>query len=211
MSAMLYLGDCREILPNIQPTQPVDAVITDPVWPNCPHGLFSGWDTPTDLLAEALALISAKRVVIIMRYDSDPRFLAAVPDRWPFFRTQILRYAIPGYNGRKLGGIEMAYCFGEPVPSAPGRRVIPGYSPIVTRPTRVAGHPSPRSLDHIRWLVDWWSDPGETVLDPFMGSGTTGVACVQTKRNFVGIEIDPGYFEIAKARIFECQKEEVAS
>ena len=42
---------------------------------------------------------------------------------------------------------------------------------------------------------------GDTILDPFMGSGTTGVACVQTGRNFIGIEIDPTYFEIAKKRI----------
>ena len=43
------------------------------------------------------------------------------------------------------------------------------------------------------------------ILDPFMGSGTTGVACVQTGRNFIGIEIDPGYFEIAQRRIAEAQ------
>jgi len=46
---------------------------------------------------------------------------------------------------------------------------------------------------------------GGTILDPFMGSGTTGVACVQTGRKFIGIEIDPGYFEIAKKRIMEAQ------
>jgi len=43
------------------------------------------------------------------------------------------------------------------------------------------------------------------VLDPYMGSGTTGVACVQTGRRFIGIEIDPGYFEIAKQRIIQAQ------
>ena len=41
----------------------------------------------------------------------------------------------------------------------------------------------------------------QTILDPYMGSGTTGVACARTKRNFIGIEIDPGYFEIAMDRI----------
>ena len=44
-----------------------------------------------------------------------------------------------------------------------------------------------------------------TILDPFMGSGTTGVACVQTGRNFIGIEIDPTYFAIAEKRIAEAQ------
>jgi DNA modification methylase len=46
-----------------------------------------------------------------------------------------------------------------------------------------------------------WSSKGDTVLDPFMGSGTTGVACVNTGRDFIGIEMDEGYFEIAKKRI----------
>ena len=46
---------------------------------------------------------------------------------------------------------------------------------------------------------------GDTILDPFMGSGTTGVACVQTGRNFIGIEIDKNYFEIAEKRIKEAQ------
>ena len=54
-------------------------------------------------------------------------------------------------------------------------------------------------------LLDWWtryiSPSGGTVLDPFMGSGTTGVACVRTGRNFIGIEIDPEYHAIAKRRI----------
>jgi len=54
-----------------------------------------------------------------------------------------------------------------------------------------------------------WSFVGDTVLDCFMGSGTTGVACVQTGRNFIGIEIDPGYYEIAKARIEQAQSEMV--
>jgi len=51
------------------------------------------------------------------------------------------------------------------------------------------------------------TQPGDAVLDPFMGSGTTGVACVQTGRNFIGIEIDEGYFNIAKERIEKAQAE----
>jgi len=49
------------------------------------------------------------------------------------------------------------------------------------------------------------TNPDDFVLDPFMGSGTTGVACVQTGRRFIGIEIDPGYFAIAEKRIREAQ------
>ena len=191
----LNLGDCREIIPTIGP---VDVVITDPVWPNMPPGMFDT-ENPADLLRQALELVEAKRVIVVLRLDSDPRFLSAVPSRWPFFRVQTLEYAVPGYIGRKLGGLELAYCFGEPVKSAPGRRVIPGRGPIVTHRTPDNGHPCPRSLEHMRWLVNWHSEPGEIILDPFMGSGTTGAACVEMSRRFEGIEIDPTYYAIAEA------------
>jgi DNA modification methylase len=48
---------------------------------------------------------------------------------------------------------------------------------------------------------------GDTILDPFMGSGTTGVACVNLNRNFIGIEIDEGYFKIAEKRINEAKQQ----
>ena len=197
----LYLGDCLDILPTISS---VDSVITDPVWPNCPPGLLQGCDNPSDLLNNSLLKIEAKRVVVVVRYDSDPRFLNSVPSKWKFFRVQSMSYSVPGYNGRKLGGEEIVYSFGEPVKSNIGRRVIPGRGPSAKK-TKDNGHPCPRSEEHFRWLVNWWSDSEEIVLDPFMGSGTTGVACVQMGRKFIGIEIDPGYYEIAKKRIQQAQ------
>ena len=51
------------------------------------------------------------------------------------------------------------------------------------------------------YVVDRFVQPGATVLDPFMGSGTTGVACAKLGRRFIGIEIEPRYFDIACARI----------
>lgn len=57
------------------------------------------------------------------------------------------------------------------------------------------------SVDMIEYLAGKFSDEGQTILDPFMGSGTTGVACVNTGRKFIGIELDDGYFNIAKERI----------
>jgi DNA modification methylase len=56
-----------------------------------------------------------------------------------------------------------------------------------------------------RYYIEKVTNEGDTILDPFMGSGTTGVACVQTGRNFIGIEIEPKYYEIAEARIAEAQ------
>ena len=52
-------------------------------------------------------------------------------------------------------------------------------------------------------IVNASTRPGATVFDPFMGSGTTGVACVRTGRNFIGCEIDPTYYAIAQRRIAE--------
>lgn len=64
-------------------------------------------------------------------------------------------------------------------------------------------HPSQKPLALMEWLVATYSNPGDLILDPFMGSGTTGVAAVKLGRKFIGIEIDEGYFEIAKRRISE--------
>jgi site-specific DNA-methyltransferase (adenine-specific) len=72
------------------------------------------------------------------------------------------------------------------------------------------GHPAQFPEKLARDHVISWSNEGDTILDCFMGSGTTGVACVNTNRNFIGMEIDPQYFEIAKKRIKEAEdKQEV--
>lgn len=67
-------------------------------------------------------------------------------------------------------------------------------------------HPTQKPVALFGYLIKTYTNEGDTVLDNCMGSGTTGVACVNTNRNFVGIEIDDKYFEIAKQRINELQK-----
>jgi site-specific DNA-methyltransferase (adenine-specific) len=57
------------------------------------------------------------------------------------------------------------------------------------------------------FCVRWWSQAGETVLDPFMGSGTTGVACARLGRSFIGIEIEQKYFDIACRRLDEAYRQ----
>jgi len=199
----LFLGDCREIMPLIGR---VDALITDPVWPNCPAGLCEGADDPVALWSAAWrAMPPLIRAVVVMRYDSDPRFLAPVPMRYT--RAVFLPYAIPSHIGRMLGGDEIAYCFGEPIPSRAGQRVIPGRAPPAQPARRSSRHPCPRAVEHFRFLVRWWSEPDETVLDPFAGSGTTGVAASQLGRRFIGIEIDPGHFEEACERIADAMRQ----
>jgi len=62
-------------------------------------------------------------------------------------------------------------------------------------------HPTQKPVSLLEYLIRTYTKEGETVLDNCMGSGSTGVACVNTKRNFIGIELDEKYFEIAKKRI----------
>lgn len=64
-----------------------------------------------------------------------------------------------------------------------------------------SGHPCARPLDQVRHIIEQWVKPGGIVFDPFMGSGTTGVACMQLGRRFIGCEIDEQYFKIAERRI----------
>lgn len=73
------------------------------------------------------------------------------------------------------------------------------------REHRIGQHPTQKPVRLLERIIALVTQPGDTIFDPFMGSGTTGVACVQTGRNFIGCEIDPGYFEIAKRRIAEAQ------
>jgi site-specific DNA-methyltransferase (adenine-specific)/modification methylase len=74
-----------------------------------------------------------------------------------------------------------------------------------TNPERI-GHPTQKPLRLIKWCLGFVSD-AQTILDPFMGSGTTGVAAVQMGRDFIGIELDPGYFDIACRRIDQAQRQ----
>lgn len=64
-------------------------------------------------------------------------------------------------------------------------------------------HPNEKPIALMEYLVSQFTKEGDTVLDPFMGSGTTGVACVRLKRNFIGCEIDPCHFEVAEKRILK--------
>ena len=66
-------------------------------------------------------------------------------------------------------------------------------------------HPTQKPVALMEYLIKTYTNEGETVLDFTMGSGTTGVACVNTNRKFIGIELDEKYFEIAKKRIKESQ------
>ena len=72
----------------------------------------------------------------------------------------------------------------------------------------IAKHPTEKSVELLEWLIKTYTNENELVLDNCMGSGSTGVACINTKRNFIGMELDKNYFNIAKERIYEQRKSE---
>lgn len=85
-----------------------------------------------------------------------------------------------------------------------GRRIINGKRDSNVLEFKRTGnklHPTQKPIDMTEYLIGKFSDEGELILDPFMGSGTTGVACKNLNRNFIGMELDETYFNIAKERI----------
>ena len=85
-----------------------------------------------------------------------------------------------------------------------GRRLINGKrdsNVFEYSKTRNELHPTQKPVDMTEYMLSKFSDEGDVILDPFMGSGTTGVACINTNRKFIGIELDKEYFNIAKKRI----------
>ncbi len=195
----IFNSDCREILPLLDRGY---RVITDPVWPNSSNQI-EGHERPFELFSEAMQVLDgrARSLVIHLGCNSDPRILRAVPDSLPFLRACWLEYATPHYSGRVLNGSDVAYAFGEPVVFAKGRRLIPGRSPKSQPGQTCKRHPCSRSLTFVRWLVNWFSDPGDLIVDPFMGSGTTLRAAKELGRRAIGIELLLEHCETAVDRL----------
>jgi site-specific DNA-methyltransferase (adenine-specific) len=208
----IYHGDCRDVLPQLR----AESIVTDPVWPDCEHA-FPGIDAKR-LLGEVLDAAEVDRVAIHLGCWSDPRFLEAVPERFPFIRTCWLKYACPSYRGRVLNGGDVAYVFGTPPAARQGAMVLPGERTATASDadyTRknwnaskkskatvdISGlpHPTPRKIEHVRWLIEFFG--GESVIDPFMGSGTTLRAAKDLNRKAIGIEIEERYCEVAVERL----------
>lgn len=195
----IYHGSCLDILPQLASTS-IDAIICDPVWPNAPAGIYAGTDAPYALFCAAAQHFSrlAKRTVVQLGCNSDPRFLTAIPTSLPFLRACWLEYSLPSHMGRLLYSGDVAYVYGEWPPSRLGARCFPGRSPKA-QPNKACGHPTPRAYEHVRWLVGWYGRG--LILDPFMGSGQTLRAAKEHGLSAIGIEIDERFCEIAAHRL----------
>lgn len=198
---VIYHGDCREIL-SLLPEKSVDLVLTDPPWAMEVAEIMQGNASFDQLWGGVCLAISAKRLLVWHAIHNDPRRFLNPLRNWPYLRTLYIRRAIPGYYGRVLMDGEIIHALGEWPPNKKGRMVIPGGIAITYQANdRHNGHPGPRSLIATRWLAHWWSDEGETILDPFMGSGTTLIAAKQLGRKAIGIEIEEKYCAIAVNRL----------
>lgn len=194
----LYLADCREVLPSLSG---VDAVVTDP-----PYGI--GWDTNSSRFTAGKGCHHKTSPRI---HGDKEQFDPSSWLRWPctFWGANHFNQRIPAGTtlvwlkrspdkfGVILSDAEIAwesgnhgvYCF---------RCVWDGCAR--ESENQEHWHPTQKPVAVMQWCVNR-RQAADTILDPFMGSGTTGVACVRTGRRFIGIEIDPTYFEIAKRRI----------
>lgn len=225
--ATLYLGDCLEILPTLGE---VDAVVTDPPYEavmqhkwgvlsrNAPSSHVRhetlGFDAIDDIrndVAVAIATVCRGWGIFFCMAEGVRAWrdvIEASGARYKRAMVWIKPDAMPQFNGQGPSiGHEMMvsawYGTGHSTWNGGGK---PGTF-IYTKNTQGAQHPTQKPLPLLSEIVNLFSDVSHTVLDPFMGSGTTGVACAKLGRKFIGIEIKPKYFDIACKRIEEAYRQ----
>jgi site-specific DNA-methyltransferase (adenine-specific)/modification methylase len=201
--AVLHLGDCRDILPTLGP---VDAVVTDP-----PYGI--GWkprvthqDQPwRDVIDFDILAVIVGRYNIVWggQYFADRLPLA---EGWLTWCKRPVGGGLDFANdARSYATTEMAWRdFGK---SAFMVHVWDGGMRAGHADNRTFCHPSQKPIEVMAWCVGQLPADAEKVLDPFMGSGTTGVACANLGRKFIGVEREPTYFDIACRRIEEAYRQ----
>ena len=214
-NAVLLLGDCLEILPTLPK---VDAVITDPPYGERTHEgartdsgetklvEFDSLDDATFQRMCRMAVEVANRWVIM---TCEWRHAAKAEDAGlPVIRVGvwIKPNGMPQMTGdRPATGWEAVLIMHR----EGKKRWNGGGNPAVWIFNKENGeHPTTKPQPLLRKWLQQFTDSGETVLDPFCGSGSTGVAALQMGRKFIGIEIEPKYFDIACERIENAQRQE---
>ena len=201
----LYLGDCLEVMRSM-PDKSVDAVITDP-----PYGIgWAGSNASTlswnpiandDGNLDITPILNMDCLVISFGANCYPEKLPH-RGRWICWDKRVVESA-----DRMIGRpFELAWT-NETSGFDRMYRVMHGGVVNADGHNQRRVHPTQKPVTLMKRILLDYTHEGDTILDPFMGSGTTGVACVQTGRNFIGIEIDPTYFAIAEKRIAEAQQQ----
>jgi len=205
MSYKLIHGDCLEVMPTLE-SGSVDAVITDP--PFNAGKEFENDDLPElDFRAFcnhfALVLYRLKPKNLLIEVGKGDKIMRQELERYFKFEYSIaLNYTNSMRNG-KVGysnfGLVLWFTNGGKLATRYKDRIDSALHNTMDE----FNHPSPKEITHYQHLIKMFSKESETILDPFMGSGTTGVACMRTGRNFIGIEINAEYFAIAQQRCLE--------
>ena len=202
--ARLLLGDCREILPTLGK---VDAVVTDP-----PYGMNKDFanDTPegADLIVrDVCAWARESATGNVIAFWSAQR-LDAINHVFAPKRTMIWNKTFAIYAPHNVGYRYEPIVWVSGKEAATKRGDIFEHFPIAFRAQHEnAAHPTQKPVVLMEEIIRDFSSEGDLVCDPFMGSGTTGVACAKLGRKFIGIEIEPKYFDIACKRIDEAYKQ----
>jgi site-specific DNA-methyltransferase (adenine-specific) len=229
--AVLYRGDCLEVMATL-PDGCVDAVVTDPPYeaqahkPMCrTRAKIEGRADNSDL---DFAPITEETRRDVCRWVADnlkgwalffcqveavgkwADMLEGAGASWDRAWAWVKPDSAPRFNGQgpaqAFECIASAWCGGgkRSWNGGGGRNVI---TCNVTS-GRYGGHPTEKPVQVMARLVNLYTNKADTILDPFMGSGTTGVAAVQEGRKFIGIEIERKYFDIACRRIEEAQRQQ---
>jgi len=210
--ATLYLGDCRDILPTLGKA---DAVVTDP-----PYGI--GEAAGANKSRGKLAVAKDYGVATWDDAPVPPELMTAVRDagHWNIIFGGNYYEAAPAKcwlvwdkdNGENdFADCELAW---TNLPKAV-RRLKWTWNGFIRqgemsrKPGQwdIRNHPTEKPVGVMKWCIGHLPKPNATILDPFMGSGTTGVAAVQMGRDFIGIEREPSYFDIACKRIEDAQRQ----
>ena len=195
----LYLGDCLEILPTLPK---VDAVVSD-----VPYGVAfrCGWenkfkdvsianDATTEARNAVVSWLGGRSAILFGSWKIDKPEGTKATLIWDKGTVGMGDLALPWFPAT-----EEIYVLG-------GGFVGTRTTPVLRHYVRNEFHPTEKPVSLMIDLLGK-CDPDWTILDPFMGSGTTGVACVNLGRKFIGIEIEPRYFDIACRRIEEAYRQ----
>ena len=223
MNVKLYNDDCLNVLKEIEDNS-VDFILTDPPYniarDNNFHTMgrkgidFGEWDKGFDLFSyiDLLPRVCAKDASVVIFNDwKNIGEIAKYAESKGFVIKDMLRWEksnpMPRNRDRRfIVDYEVAVWLTMPKAKWTFNRQSETYDRPLFKGSLVSGnektaHTTQKPIWLMKEILQVLSNEGDTVLDPFMGSGSTGVACKELGRNFIGVELDKQYFDIAESRI----------